>query len=300
MRMWQIFRNLFKLKPKKDKFIDQIIHSNAENWSPPFHQLPKTTNKTIYEYLQEKPEKEKIFFTRLEKEIEFSIKKKSELKLRYIFALGISLVLFLFLVVGFSRLKNTSSNKEDTSKNINFQNLKIGEIISTSNSSVEIIYNESLKFLLEENTKITVQEIPSTNSKFSIFVHFGKIHITSHEKQDFSIYWNTKKFSYTPLGTIASLQVDENSEILEVLYGYFLRKDLQTGEEKLIGENSKEIFTYSNSVFKKNTLYKVLATIHLKDGQTFTGYYYEEDDFIYIETATSILKFRKSEVELIE
>ncbi|MCX8000818.1 MAG: hypothetical protein N3A69_18075, partial [Leptospiraceae bacterium] len=100
-----------------------------------------------------------------------------------------------------------------------------------------LLYNQNLKFLLGKTTKITIREIPPKH--LAIFIHFGNIQIQSQTKHEFRIDWLTKKFRYTPLGTIASLTVTESLEILEVQEGSFLRKDILTGQEKEISQGTK-------------------------------------------------------------
>ncbi|MCX7999518.1 MAG: hypothetical protein N3A69_11310 [Leptospiraceae bacterium] len=289
--------------------INHILYKNSENWDPPFQELPKVNpEKSLQDYLKENPHKEKIFLSQLEQEFKKLTKKEPNSKLNFILKYGTAVLIFgalsfyIYFTTQNKKNPNLLSQNDFAENKLYFQSLKIEREIYTEKNPLQLIYNENLKFSLSKKTKITIHSLPP--SDLAIFIHFGKIQIQSHAKHDFKIYWITKKFRYTPLGTIASLFVTDTSEILEVQEGYFLRKDVLTGQEKIIYQNTKEVFVYSstskNSNFSPNTRYKVPATIRLKNGQTHTGYYYEEENMIFLETPNETLKFQKSEIESIE
>lgn len=306
-------------KPKKeqnDPFVTQFIESNSENWDFPFNQISQSETETrgIQEYLKLHPEKEKKFFSKLDAEFEILLQERTKPKFQPLFVWSFASLVLIFLggllyfqfyhsktsLAGFH--ESHSSAIPENSNFLYIKNLKVGQSLFTQDiSGVELYYDENLHFFLGKETHITLEELE--DFKISFFIHSGKIEIESKKGNKMSTWWNTKRFSYTPLGTIASLQVSEKLEILEVKEGYFLRKDKQTQEEKLIPKNSKESFVYqstASNAANSNLRYKIPGIIHLKDGRIFTGYYYEENGMIHLETPTQNLKFMKSEIDSIE
>ncbi|MEM4270544.1 MAG: hypothetical protein QXO70_00420 [Candidatus Pacearchaeota archaeon] len=321
--MFELFKKLFHSKHiEDDSSIHKIIHSHSEDWDFPFNRLPKQNpTRGIEDYLRENPEKEKLFFSKLNSEAEFLEKKKLRVGLNPQVSLAIvAILLFGIGVFLYSRKEKQSIQtasqtepkpnilliQENSPRQWNLKDLQNGQTIITENISfkLELIYEPNVQFTLANQTKIILQELPHTTNNISIFLEKGELGIQTQKGNKPNIFWNTQKFIYIPLGTIATLKVDENSEVLEVKEGAFLRKDKQSGTEKIISGNSKEIFIYKKTSHtnspSKNLRYKLPAQIILKDGRSFTGYYYEEKEFIYLETPSNTFQFHKSEIESIE
>lgn len=323
MKMLKILKKLFRSKRvEEEPFTYKIIYSNSEDWDFPFNQLPKQNpTRGIEDYLCENPEKERLFFSKLNSEAEFLKEKKLYFNLKLQVSFAFLIIFTLFLGIGiflYSRqeeksVKTVSQEKpsvilisEDSSHKWNLKDLRKGQIIITENIpfKVELIYEPNVQFTLAKQTKIILEELPYKSNNISIFLEKGELGIQTKKGNKPNIFWNTQKFIYIPLGTVATLKVNENSEVLEVKEGTFLRRDKSTKAEKIISENSKEIFIYKKTSHannpSQNLRYKLPAKIILKDGRSFTGYYYEEKEFIYLETPSNTFQFHKSEIESIE
>lgn len=331
--MFEHIKRVFK-KQTEDKDIDKIVETEPEEWTNEWktvHRKNKNLDSlTLDKYLFESPGKEDLFLNRLRLKAVASEMETQKNKGIPRFVLIFSLMMICLISVIIWVYPTTKTEKEvdytlhirDFSGKISLvRNNKRIELLSDKellkddvfeiknpSDSFTIESSEFIIFKIQGPAYIELKEIPSLKNEISFYIHKGIISIDSKPSVNKPIiYWNTKHFTYTPLGTIAKLVVLNGKESLKVDKGSFSISNHETGTTEVAAEGASfekavvdEELEVPVSKTDGNESYGILQTITLKNGNKYTGYFYRSNGKVWIQTEKEKLEFKEDEIETLE
>lgn len=318
-----LMRKLFQKPTKEDE--KESLAREEDELSSPITKLLKEKRipeRSISEYLAEHPQKEKLFLEKMKQEWDKSEPEPVPtrwLRLAFpslVFSLALLLVAFYFRSsetpptqsVLPQKLEIQSSGKKAVvlrSEKVvtNEGDFQSGDLIrlTDSGAKVQLQFGKNLHFELIGSTDVQIQSLPGEKGELlSLFIHKGTISIDSLPGQKPKIEWVTKNFQYVPTGTKASLVVNAREERLEVQEGSFRRTDRKNGKEKEILAGSSIRFSEPQVLPKTPEKYYLPGTIHLKNGKTYTGYYFQEKGKVIMKANNDFYEWSDMEVDFIE
>jgi hypothetical protein len=331
--MFRYIKRIFN-KQVEDKDINQLIETEPKEWTNEWktiHQKNKDLDSlSLDKYLKESPGKEDLFLNRLRlkavaSEMETQKNKgASRLVLRFglIMICLISVVIWVYPTAKTEkeidytlRIRDFSGKISLVRNNKKIEFLSVKELlkddafeIKNPSDSFTIESSEFIIFKMQGPAYIELKEIPSLKNEISFYIHKGIISIDSKPSTNKPIvYWNTKHFTYTPLGTIAKLVVLNGKESLKVDKGSFSISNHETGTTEITEEGAsfeKEVVDEELEVpvskTDGNESYGILQTVTLKNGNKYTGYFYRSGGKVWIQTEKEKLEFKEEEIETLE
>jgi|GEM_PF-2471782 hypothetical protein len=331
--MFELFKRILN-KHTDDPDILDIIEKEPEEWKEEWkaiHEKNKGLDSlTLNKFLEESPGREDLFLNRLRLKATASEmqapKKKGKPILIWTFGLIVISLISLSIwfypqkkieqvidytlrVRGFSGNITLLRHKKKIELESGKYLLKADQFeIKNPEDSFTIQSSQYTIFTIQGPAFIELKEIPEQKGKISFYIHKGIISIDS--KPAFNkptVYWVTRNFTYTPLGTIAKLVVLNDRENLRVDKGSFSISNHETGitEVALAGtsiekEVKKDEPEVSVSRAIQNESYGILQTITLKNGNKYTGYFYKSNGKVWIQTEKEKLELKEDEIETLE